>query len=349
MLAAASCSKSPEGFCPGWAEDNCQVLSKCCTSDRKFDMQACLLSLSDICQSQVDVEAVHAGDEVFDKGAASTCLGALESCPSTATAAETWDHKAACSNMLTGFRPLGAACDKSTQCAKAGEWAECWKGGGTNNSGVCAKVVRDDKACSFTFDSQELHLCDEGLYCDLTGFTPNSADPPTDQAFEFAGTCKPPIAVGKPCGDNQYVPCAKGLYCAYTTGSTGACTARKSKGSTCNSSNECADGLTCDYSGSGESTCQDATTSSNYCYVPSVCGDGHCDTDETASSCPQDCGGTPTNDCFTCACSDSASDTPPGCSDYCGDNFCAGDTANPTCSACIQTYCHSTPTNCGAT
>lgn len=346
ILAASSCSKSPEGFCPGWAEDNCAVLTGCCAADHKFDKEACVLSLSDLCQSQVDVEAVHAGDEVFDKGAASTCLGALEACPTPSSAAETFDHKAACMNMVTGFRPVGAACDKSTQCAKTGEWGQCYMGLASGNTGVCAKVVRDDKVCSFTFDSLELHMCSDGLYCDLTGFSPNSADPPTDRAFQFAGTCKPPIAAGGVCGQNDYLPCAAGLYCAYTTGGAGACAPRKTKGSTCNSAIECADGLTCDSSGTGGSTCQDGTTTSAYCYAPTVCGDGHCDSDETASSCPQDCGGSP-SDCYTCACYNAASDSPPGCSDYCGADFCAGDTASGTCAACIQAYCGSTPGNCG--
>src|SRR4051794_3029543 len=80
LLALSSCTHGPEDFCQGWAEDACKAVASCCDSGAAFDEEGCRLDLSRSCQQTTEVERVHAGELVFDSGAASDCLGAISSC-----------------------------------------------------------------------------------------------------------------------------------------------------------------------------------------------------------------------------------------------------------------------------
>ena len=92
-LASTGCN-NPEDFCAGWVADQCEVLAGCCKTGAKFDLQGCIVGLSDQCQDFVEVEEVHAGEVEFDSGAASTCLGVVETCDTAeATPEEAFDRQ----------------------------------------------------------------------------------------------------------------------------------------------------------------------------------------------------------------------------------------------------------------
>ncbi|APR82217.1 Hypothetical protein A7982_07566 [Minicystis rosea] len=319
LISTASCSKSPEGFCESWVEDTCQAITGCCASGSKFDLDQCRIELSQSCQAAVDVERVHAGEVVFHSGAANDCFGTVETCADLKTSTlGSFERVAACKNVLTGFRPPGAACSQDSDCAQAGEYASCFRGSG--NEGVCAEVVLDEEKCSFSFDTNELHVCPDEKFCDTTAFEPSSTAPPTSKQFEFSASCRARIGSGKSCVDAEMnlLPCADGLYCDFTSGNNATCAARKPSGATCSSSNECKTGLIC--TGQGlEQTCQGIEDQGEFCYQPTTCGNGSCEVGETASSCPDDCA-TTGNDCGDGFCANGEAATCPD--DCCGDATC---------------------------
>lgn len=301
LASTVSCAKSPEGFCEDWAADTCEAITGCCESGATFDPDQCRLDLSAMCQQAVKVEAVHAGEAEFHSGAASDCFGTVETCKDIEIEESelAYDRALACLSIVSGFRPPGAACSSSDQCQWEGEYPFCYPGTQGSDNGVCVDVVVDDASCSFSFETNELHVCGEGKYCDLSNFDPPSTAPPTSRAFEFKASCKPLAGNGAACIDakNKLIPCASGLYCDYASGDDAKCATRKSAGADCNSSNECAVGLDCrpNAGGPGE-TCQ--KEGGPYCFKPAVCGNGDCEyaEGETDTNCPADCGVSP-NDC----------------------------------------------------
>jgi hypothetical protein len=299
------------------------------------------------------VEAVHAGQLVFDSSAASDCLATISSCAQP-PADKSLAHENACANMLTGFRPAGAECDTQTQCAKAGERSECYSGiVPTGGSGLCAKVVLDDQTCSFSLDTSELHLCSEGKWCDLSGFKPDPGVPPVVRELVFSAPCRDEIALGASCidptSDSGLLDCQAGLFCNVTGGNTATCATQKGKGATCDPSllGECQPDLIC--SGS-PSKCRKPPQTPQFCFVAPKCGDGKCDPGEEGT-CPQDC--MSGANCFACACKTLMATG--GCSDLCDEglngsmspNFCNGAAALAQCAACIAARCgQPDPTAC---
>ena len=306
MAAGASCSgNNPEAFCQDWVESTCQAISTCCQDGTRFDMDGCRVGLSESCQSNTGATLVETGQASFDSGAASACLGTVTSCSeyaSTTTSASTYAHQQACANMLTGDRPLGAACNSSDQCARAGDFSTCYSGSATS-TGVCAQAVLDTTGCSFSFSNSELHMCPDGTFCDRAA-AHMSSEPPSQQEFEFSAPCRPYLGAGEKCDDvtGPPVPCAAGLFCKVNGAGGGTCTPYKTAGEACVLGDGCAPGLAC--LGAGEmGTCQPISAQGGYCYTTTKCGDGVCTPPETPQSCPQDCGfggvgcGTPGDAC----------------------------------------------------
>lgn len=323
LLAATNGCNSPEGFCEGWVSDRCEAIAGCCKNSTKFDHELCILSLSQQCQSLTEVENTHAGEVVFDRGAASDCLGTTDSCdPPTVSPEEAFDRQVACANIITGYRPPGAACERSEQCESTGEFAQCWHGvSGGLGAGVCAAtVLSDDGTCGFSLETNEKTDCNVEEFCDSSDFVPNPNDPPSKQALEFKGKCKPFLDNGGICFDpsaqgGQFLPCKSGLYCDLSNGQSGICTTQKGEGEACNSGNECKSPLACDFNGTDQ-VCTKSNADGEFCYLPAVCGDGQCAQSEQAT-CPQDCGVANCGD-FVCAPGESF-DCPQDC---CGDGVC---------------------------
>lgn len=324
-LTTASCAKSAEGFCQSWVEDTCKAIAGCCKSGKTYDEDQCHIELSKQCLDALDLEQVHSGERVFDSGAASECFGSIETCADMEALGSNdigYDRAKACKNMVTGYRPAGAACGSDKECQQSGDYAYCYDPG--SGAGVCVTVVLDEAKCSFSFDENELRICPEGKYCDVAGFKPSPTAPPTSRAFEFSASCKPNVGAGGKCvtTDGDLLPCAKGLYCDYAAATDATCKTRKSAGAACNYSLECADGLSCDSNpgGMGE-TCQATTANGAFCFSPPVCGDGDCNGTETPTSCPQDCGGN-NGSCGDgyCSPSEDSDVCPEDC--YCGDFIC---------------------------
>jgi hypothetical protein len=286
LLASPSCASDPEDFCASWVEDTCAALTTCCDKGTMFDEQACRLDLSRSCQNTTEVERVHAGELVFDSGAASDCFGSIASCEDlqAARADDSFERNAVCASMLSGFRPLGAACGSPRDCEQTGEFTTCHGGGGSDQNGVCATVVLDEVECGFSFDTNELRVCPEGKYCDRTGFTPNSSDPPfppnssdppVRARFEFQAKCVNDVVEGKSCfSDGQVLSCAKGLYCDRIGTVEATCQPRKSEGSDCRFFGECVEGLSCEFDpDGGRETCQKVVENNgSYCFNPNPAG-----------------------------------------------------------------------------
>lgn len=327
VLGSSGCD-SPEGFCEGWAADQCEVLAGCCKNGAKYDAGQCSIELSRQCQQLTAVEEVHAGYVEFHPGEASTCLGSVESCDQAALGAEAeFDRQIACANMLTGFRPQGAACSSDYECESNGEFGKCWEGLG-GNDGVCAAVVlSDDGTCGFSVETNELTTCNLEEFCDTTDFVPDPNATPAVKALEFKGKCKPFVGNGGVCLDaNGTYPCKEGLYCDLSAGTSGICTTQKGEGEACSGmSNECKSPLNCD-SDNGANICAKSDANGAFCFVPPVCGDGVCDLQTEQTSCPADCN--TTAECGDGVCDFNGTEPALCPDDCCNDGFCdAGEEA----------------------
>ncbi len=318
-LGLLGCNTDPEDFCNSKVEAICKVLEGCCDSKSTFDPEQCRLSVSQGCETSLRVEDVHAGDVVFDSGAADGCYPKFETCDdvTSAQSAQTEDQYKACQNMITGYRPAGAACSDSVQCAKdGGDFPTCYGGK------ICVKGILSQDECSFSLETNELRLCGEGKYCDMDEKTIDPKEPPTAQQLEFTGSCKDyPGKNGKCLPDGQTViPCAEGLYCVFDGADPKAstCQALKGKGEACDGSN-CKAGLDCQFDGMAQ-TCVAQETNGLFCFVPPKCGDGLCSDGEDSDNCPGDCGAPAGCGDGTC---DFGGGEPATCpEDCCGDTFC---------------------------
>lgn len=319
-LGASGCD-SPEGFCEGWVADQCEVLAGCCKNGAKYDLGQCVVDLSAQCQQVTAVEFVHAGYVEFHPGEASTCLGTIDSCDQAdASAEEAFERQIACANMLTGFRPQGAACEDDVQCESNGDFGTCWQGL-SGNQGVCAAtIVSSDGACGFSVETNELTTCGVEQFCDTSEFIPDPNATPAVQGFEFKGKCKPFLGAGGSCADATGThPCKEGLYCDLA-GGVGTCAAQKGEGEACSGmSNECKSPLVCD-SVNGQNLCAKSDASGPFCFIPPVCGDGTCDFATEQTSCPQDCN--TQAECGDGVCDFNGTEPALCPADCCNDGFC---------------------------
>ncbi len=342
-----SCSSDPESFCASKVEQICKVLADCCNGSAEFDMEGCELQVSTGCSGQLAVEGVHAGDYVFDEGAANSCYGALDSCEAiTDPPPPDKDQIKACGNAITGHRPPGSACTDSKQCEKAGgDYPSCHGGQ------ICAKAILSEEECSFSFETNELRVCVPGMYCDVPEETPDPDVSPTKQALEFSGTCKSPLGQGKKCIPDgmKLLPCKEGLTCQFDPMDieNSTCQPLKSEGAACTQSAECKDGLFCEFNGM-ETVCTKNTGTTNdpglFCFQPPDCGNGDCEEPyedgencavdcaesncgngdcevpfEDATSCPEDCAN---SNCGDGVCDFNGTEPATCPQDCCGDGFC---------------------------
>jgi hypothetical protein len=333
-LLGASCGHtSPEDFCTGWVEQVCNVAAGCCVKGTVFDKDVCRVEQSDNCQRSTRVEDVHAGTVVFDAGAATACLGDVKTCadltpPSTQEATV----QQACANMITGFRPAGAACDSDGQCQKAGDFGFCNHNPSVGGQGLCVQALIDDTTCSFDAATSTVHVCADGTYCDFANRKHGKGSTPTEKTLDYSAKCLPYIAKGGSCidpsNDTDLLPCQAGLYCNVTGANTGTCITTKAQGDTCSAEfgvNQCAAGLVCipDSTGTGATTCRPTGGVSAVCAPPASCGNGKCDPGETTSICPQDCQGNGPCGDGVCEPGENVESCPNDCPAVCGDGICS--------------------------
>jgi hypothetical protein len=267
-LAGAACSPSPEGFCEDWALDTCDVLGRCCTPGTKFDAASCRIDLSNVCQAEVQVERVHAGEVEFHAGSARACFPSFESCNEVEALQrdDSFERWAACGSIVTGFRPVGSSCTSDDQCESAGERSICWTGDG-GSSGVCAAVALDEKTCSFSLSSNELRVCPDGKFCALTKFDDSPSSPPSARQLEFKAHCTPYVRAGESCIEDGFVlPCVPGVYC---DPAAGICVTAHEPGESCQDDSECGVGHFCAFDPSGiDGVCVDPAAQGLFCFDP---------------------------------------------------------------------------------
>lgn len=302
-LAGAACSRSPEDFCAAWVEETCEALSSCCRDGREFDRAACWSKYSSTCHRLTQSDDVRAGDVLFDSGEAGACLDALATCTNiTLSLPSDAEHAQACANMVTGFRPLGAACDTTSQCERAGEYATCYhghslvEGGPGGNEGFCAEVVSDDERCGFSFDGNVLRVCSDDRYCDVLDADLLESTSVLERSYYFSAPCRPRLAEGKSCvdtrNDSDILPCKNGLFCKVTGPFEATCVKVKARGEPCEASLDvCDEGLECLHEPNvGGFVCRKPKPPIPFFCAP-PCGDGKCSDGETPESCPKDCAG----------------------------------------------------------
>ena len=277
VLGGASCSQPPEEFCQDWGEASCQAISGCCQGEATFDMAQCRLRLSLTCLGLTDVDVVHSGQAVFDSDAASACYPRL-ACELTADATDMgFERQKACGNMLTGHLPLGSSCSGDMDCARSGEFSQCYRGQVDVGGGVCAAVVLDDERCSFSFDDNTLHVCPDDKFCDLDAAKDDPKASPTELQYVFSAPCRARIAPRESCVDaksHSVLSCQAGFYCDVTGSDVGRCEKQKSAGAACNPHSpilECADGLRCGADESNPETCARFTPFAPFETFPLFC------------------------------------------------------------------------------
>ncbi|APR77605.1 Hypothetical protein A7982_02952 [Minicystis rosea] len=348
---STSCADSPSEYCDDWAAETCQALATCCETGSVFDSVACERQLSRDCREQARVGVAGITDGIeWDGDAADECLFQLSACTDFwPTPPDTFAHRKACANMVTGFEPPGSMCGSDETCARAGDYPTCYFGvPPTSGFGLCVAVVVDTEHCSFS-SSNELHVCADGKFCDLLAMNDTGVVSALTDVRGFIAPCRDRIAPGASCIDprnhTDVLPCVDGYYCASIASGEGTCLKRKPEGALCDSgADECERDLFCPPAGSipGQ-TCQRARSPGLYCASASRCGDGRCDADENDVTCVEDCA--VMGSCLECACHRSLADN--GCGEVCSmqtngmttPDFCDGHLALGTCAACIESMC----------
>jgi hypothetical protein len=199
--------------------------------------------------------ALDAGRLQYDPRAGRVCLEAvarLTSCSSAGV--EAWDD--ACRDVLVGKVPDGGACRPAGQQCATGtcELDSCGPGL------CCASVCKPNAALGEPCGSRE---CVDGLYCDFantftcTAYASRGDDCSARRCLEadeclYDGTSgksrcvsrETRVEVGGACSEH---PCARGLYCDSSTGSTATCKPLPAEGEACTERSGCVDyDLLCD-------------------------------------------------------------------------------------------------------
>ncbi|APR75617.1 Hypothetical protein A7982_00963 [Minicystis rosea] len=321
LLGGASCSASASDVCNAWAEDTCKAVGECCGDGTVIDSSACTANLFEHCRDAIRMTWADAPLISFDSGAAKDCLGSLSSCSDAiGPRGETFEHRKACANMITGSRYIGSSCNFDAECEHAGEYSVCQIRDGVfdGDRGICKRVVIDERRCSESFSVAEIRVCPDEKFCDRNGKDPGPDDGQLGETFLFGAPCRDRIAEGKSCidprNDTDLLTCQVGLYCKLVSGNEATCEKPKPPGATCDfvsGVDACAPGSFCTSNPAGEKTCQrvsgmlcTGTTScgngicelgeeqdgcSADCKGDFFCGDGLCDPSENASVCPNDC------------------------------------------------------------
>jgi len=175
---------------------------------RSEQVAPCIEALSDCAQQTLLARDVAACRTVF-RG--SSLLGGPcsrpEDCADDVDCVLTTTCPGTCTQGVSTEKPLGADCDRSSECDRGPGDVECTalvEGRGR----TCELVTRFppagvDEPCSR--GGTEMRPCAEDLYCERSGDI--VADVPPQP-----GTCRAPWPLGGTCADS-FIPCARDSYC----------------------------------------------------------------------------------------------------------------------------------------
>ncbi|APR85460.1 Hypothetical protein A7982_10809 [Minicystis rosea] len=332
------------------------MTADCCS--KTLSMTECRESRYSECLERMGAESLRAGKGAFDADAAETCFPTI-SCKMTAPE-DGFAQRKACANAATGAEPPGEQCGVDEACARAGEFAICYREKQHPvELGTCAAVVIDEDICAWSNDDHKLRLCPTDKFCDIRAAELTA---PPDNAWRklptaYRAPCRARLPAGASCIDTRdedsLLPCAEGLYCEVTGTNVATCVKQKPEGASCRLDfgvDECVEGFLCASNEEGEPTCQRLNRTRIACSTELPCGDGFCDRPtENQFNCPQDC-----QSCFDCACHRSASLVLAGCQHVCDQNagggeipdFCNWAPASEACAACISDACGHEPSDC---
>jgi hypothetical protein len=353
-------------LCETAVAETCGTLSACCHSGAGFDTFECRRTQLSSCFAFLGLEQTGEGAAVYDREAARGCIRPLTACPedygSSGYYPYSWtfitptdpEQVEACNRVQSGYRPLGSACYRSTECAavQGDGYAECFYGPysyywGYYGDGVCAHSrLSSDGSCGFDPGTLEHKVCPPGRFCETvsgSGTTPDPYypyppypyppyEPPQGSAtFAYEGRCQPLRGEGEPCSDpytGARFDCAEGLFCNYDyrTGQE-RCVRPLREGESCIYSELfCGSGLYCDHWSDRCVVDSDPSYAGlrggPFCYAETdatpVCGDGRCDRPgETEYTCPSDC-----SYCGDYVCAPGEERWCPEDCGYCGDRQC---------------------------
>jgi len=332
-------SVDPEAMCVAWSTKSCASLSKCCQGAVNFDDFLCEVYFSGYCLDSLKLKLAHSDQYIVDAAAVQECLTPLNECDSVEPGQA---HPIACANMLTGHRPLGAACFQTADCIRPSNGRAYCYYGQDSGIGVCANIVESTNGkCSFSKETLVYSTCPENTYCDKNGVMVPPGPVPSDLAYEFEAKCVAYRANGESCVDTEnnkfdVVPCQKDLYCNIDKVDAAAskCQPFKKIGDPClgGSLDECGSDAYCDI-GAGKCVMNEPHEKP-FCFTPPVCGDGECTTSENYDNCTEDCGFCGDDVCSADEVGNCSWDCP-----VCGDGICSGDEQNTCLSDCNQMNC----------
>ncbi len=216
-----------DNICSRINPKSCALRKPCCEKAYGYDEAHCLADVNAECAA--DVADVRAGRATFHPELVDACLAKYTEVFSTCEV--TFELYAKVLKLFRECRVFegtlaeGASCTRGSQCKPAtgaNEVATCDE----DKTKLCTivKVLGENEACELADGAKG--ICDEGLYCDITTFTPT-----------LAGTCKKKTPVGGACNESKKnnLECGFGYRCD----ESGVCAAGKPAGAPCTDNLEC--------------------------------------------------------------------------------------------------------------
>ncbi|MEO7036241.1 MAG: hypothetical protein ABI548_20015 [Polyangiaceae bacterium] len=285
-------------LCPIFEGDLCAYLTQC-LGEKFRDLEQCKAEVD--CYGLPELQASAAkGSVVYDPAQVGKCHARFLNDPCNFAfflfTPDIFEVLSYCPNTITPQLAQGAACVSNGECT-AGLY--CKKDNG-QCPGACAPFAATGESCAdgtpcapnSTCNNRDLcHVtakagdtCTDGSDCDDNVLCLGDNCPDKLYCDASAGSCKPGVAEGMPCGAVSglaapLVGCEKDLYCdAVFIDKVGACRKPGGAGTPCNQSG-CTKGFHCvDYEGLGASPhlgmCSGPSSTGGNCVGPADCATG---------------------------------------------------------------------------
>ena len=266
------------------AQTMCPNVASCCTRNGfTADQAACTTAAVAAAQTEL-LSPPNPSAVQYDPAAAGACINQVSSHYQQCSSREGTSD--ACNHIWIGLRPVGAACQKSIECAaQSGQRAYCTNGqcslSNPGDSGQGAPGVEGDPCSSTCTTTANDSVCSSSI--GSSGGTPPSTAPKSCETTSglycdsTTSVCTRVPALGAPC--NGY--CATGGYCE-----NGVCTPQHATGP-CPSSDACSSGSYCRYS-STPSECIPKKPTGSPCQGSEECLTGFCLSGACAADTPVD-------------------------------------------------------------